>query len=394
MSSLEKSTLKFIKAYDTELFFVIISALGFLIRFLYRNFESGDAKTFLLPWFYQIKDNGGLYALKYQVGNYGVLYQTLIAIMTYLPFNPLSLYKGLSIFFDYLLAIALSIFSCEICNKKTKTFFVAVYVTALLLPTVIFNSALWGQCDSIYSFFIVTALFFLWKRKYFISFVFLGIAFGLKLQTIFVIPFYLYFYIAKKEYSILNFVVIFCVWYATNIPAFIAGRDLLQPLEIYFEQTNTYLNMWLNFPSVWVFTSDNYSLLAGPAILITISVLGVGMFFVIKSNVDLINRDIFLQILAWTLWTSLILLPAMHERYTYMLDLVLIVLAFRNYKFTPFALITSYTSFLLYCYYLFGNNLNLEIIASAYLIAYSAFTACILKNMKREEYHKIKITED
>ena len=52
----------------------------------------------------EISRGGGLASLRHQTGNYNVLYQTAIALMTYLPMNPLTKYKALSILFDYVLA--------------------------------------------------------------------------------------------------------------------------------------------------------------------------------------------------------------------------------------------------------------------------------------------------
>ncbi|MBQ3899468.1 MAG: hypothetical protein II741_06470, partial [Lachnospiraceae bacterium] len=64
----------------------IATLVAVLIRFDSRKFFSGDSSNFLIPWFQQIRNNGGLASLKEQIGDYNLLYQTLIAFMTYLPF--------------------------------------------------------------------------------------------------------------------------------------------------------------------------------------------------------------------------------------------------------------------------------------------------------------------
>ena len=55
-------------------------------------------------------------------------------------------------------------------------------------------------------------------------------------------------------------------------------------------------------------------------------------------------------------WTCMIFLPAMHERYTYVMDLLLLLLAFVNRKFLGFAFIAIATSCLTYYGFLYSNK--------------------------------------
>ena len=58
--------------------------------------------------FETIKNGGGLTALNEQVGDYGLLYQTIIALFTYVDANPVYLYKSFSVIFDFLLALSIA----------------------------------------------------------------------------------------------------------------------------------------------------------------------------------------------------------------------------------------------------------------------------------------------
>lgn len=86
------------------IFVTSLFIIALLLRISGRNFLSGDMQRFLIPWFNEIKENGGLHSLAEQVGDYGLLYQTLISLMTYIDINPLYLYKLLSAIFDVFLA--------------------------------------------------------------------------------------------------------------------------------------------------------------------------------------------------------------------------------------------------------------------------------------------------
>ena len=58
----------------------------------------------------------------------------------------------------------------------------------ILLPTVVMNSSIWGQCDAIYVTFCVGSVYFLIKKRPWLAAAFFGVAFTFKLQAIFFLP--------------------------------------------------------------------------------------------------------------------------------------------------------------------------------------------------------------
>ena len=230
MPDAEKKLLTWIDRHRFMLYVIILSVLGLLARMGGLDFVSNDATEYLLVWFGQIRESGGLAALGSQVGNYNIPYQILISLMTYLPFEPLYMYKALSILFDYLLAGSAAGFCYDLTQKNTERA-VLVYGVVLLLPTVILNSSVWGQCDSIYVTFVICAVWSLMNERYTRSFLLLGAAFAFKLQAVFIFPFFLMYYILEKRFSILNFVWVVVVDYALCIPAFLMGEEPSCPGE-------------------------------------------------------------------------------------------------------------------------------------------------------------------
>ena len=205
MFTLERKIIRIIEEHKDVLFFLIVSLLGAIIRMLGRDFVSKDMLIFLKPWFESIKSQGGLKGLSSQVGDYNILYQTIIALFTYINIESIYLYKILSCIFDFLLAYYSAEFICELLFKPKYGFtFNCAYCLILISPTVIFNSSFWGQCDAIYVLFCILTLRNLYKEKYAKSFIFLGVAFAFKLQTIFIVPFIVCYYFYKKilAYSI------------------------------------------------------------------------------------------------------------------------------------------------------------------------------------------------
>lgn len=349
MFKTERKISEWIAKHVSLLFFAAITLLAFYIRYIGRTVTSPDMKDFLLPWYYGMKEAGGLSALSVQMGDYNVLYQTLIAIMTYLPLNPQTMYKGLACIFDYLLAFAAASFICESLKKERfGTVFNLVYTTVLFLPTVVINSAYWGQCDSMYTFLMLMALWLLYKRKYKTSFFMLGLAFALKLQTIFVLPFIIAYYLVKKSFSILNFAITVLTFWLSGLPAYIAGRDLLTPFRIYHMQTGTYSKMWLNARSFWILFGDDYNAYRGMAIVLALVLCGLGCYVMLlgKKKADTPVR--YISLAAWFVWVCIYFLPAMHERYAYGLDILLIVTAFLDKKYIKFAVLSAVLSFISY----------------------------------------------
>ena len=190
----EKKFVAWVEKYSAFIFIAVISVLGLAARISAFNFHTADSDCFLLPWFEQIKANGGLATLGEQVGNYNIPYQILIGLLTYIDLEPLWLYKAVSCVFDFVLAAAAAMLAQTLCGSRSALLPCSVYTATLFLPGVILNSAVWAQCDSIYSSFVLLSLLFLFKKKNVPAFIFLGFAIAFKLQAVFILPFFILFY--------------------------------------------------------------------------------------------------------------------------------------------------------------------------------------------------------
>lgn len=112
MLVIEKKIINWIEKNFKILFFLVITFLGGFIRYIGRGFISADMNTFLIPWFNVFKESGGLSGLSKQIGNYNLLYQTIIAFISNIDVNCIYLYKIISIVFDYLLALSCAYIVC------------------------------------------------------------------------------------------------------------------------------------------------------------------------------------------------------------------------------------------------------------------------------------------
>lgn len=354
-----------------------ITIVGFLIRVSLRYYQSGDAGADLLPWYYEIKGGGGLSGLDHQVGNYNLLYQFLIALMTYIPIKPLYAYKVLSCVFDYLLAGAVAYLIFDLTEEGRKWKALAGYGMVILSPVVFANSAVWAQCDAIYAFWIVLTLFFLLREKCIGAFVFYGIALSFKLQAIFLLPFLLFIYFKLKRFSILNFAIIPGVMGISALPCIIMGRKLTDVFAIYFGQSDTYQAMSMNYPGFWVLLNDaameeTYETYKAAAMMFTVCILAAWMILWIVRKTEL-NRGNMIYMAFMLVYTCVMFLPAMHERYGFVYEILAIAIIFLNKKTTPLCVALLGISLFTYGYCLHGRTINLTVLSIVNFILYSGY---------------------
>lgn len=352
----------------TNMLFALLLLQAICIRIFGLDYLSGDMEKFLLPWFDNIKHAGGFYALSTQIGDYNILYQTIIACLTYIDVNPIYLIKCVSICFDFILAFYIYL----IC-KKILPFYVVLFI-----PTVVFNSAFWGQCDSMYTTFCVATLYYLKKERYACAFSALGLGFACKLQTIFILPFVCsYCFRRIKQINPIYYLFTLFSWWATGFFAYIFGRNIFAPFTIYVMQIGEWPRMFIDFPSFWAifgqYGLNNYDILRLPAIVIAFSICLAGFIYYTRSG-KFEDELSYYGVAACFVWSVILFLPEMHERYSYLLDILLIICAFKDQKFLLYPAITCFIS--LWCY--LSGPLRWDVPHGVPLRAFTFFVSYIL----------------
>ena len=355
MTKIENKIIEFIKKHLVLFFIIIITLVAGYIRYKGLAFKSGDYINFLNPWFEELKNAGGLKGLATYTGDYNAPYVTLLALLTYIPKSSIVLIKSLSILFDFLLAFSCSRLVREITKGANKFLEVITYAVVIMLPTVILNGAYWAQCDSIYASFVVLSLLYLVKKKYVPSFILLGVAFAFKLQFIFILPLYIVLYFSQKEYSILHFLILPATNIILCLPAIIAGKPFIECMKIYFNQTQTYSDqLVLNFPSFYNLLNGQAFYLNSFATLLTITLCGIMLFYVLYKNIKF-NNEKMLTLGLWFLVVVTYFLPGMHERYLFVGEILSIVLYLVYKKHISLMLTINIAAIMNYSLFLFGT---------------------------------------
>ena len=368
-----------------------------MIRLLFKDKLSDDATEFLLPWYEslsQLKFSG----LSQQTGDYNILYQTFIVLFTYIPIKAIYAIKTFSCVFDFLLAGLASciIYKTESGNRMLKA--LVVYSAVLFSPLVFLNSSYWAQCDAVYTFFCIFSLYLMAKEKYLLSFVVFGVAMTFKLQSIFILPLLLFLYFYTKKFSIVNFFVIPIIMIILSLPGIIAGRSIMDSFSIYASQTTSVQQMAMNYPSFWLLLRNQdfgsyYKNFSRVAICLTIVILAIYMIIWLKKKVRITTKSIICMAFI-VVYTCVFFLPAMHERYGFICDILGLLIVFYNKKTIPMLAFMYVTTLVTYGNFLFHNKTDLYVFAFINLFTYIAYSAVLNYQLFHSSDHYKKCKQE
>ena len=348
------------KKFDdiTLLFIAAGIAATICIRVSLLHFASRDYNVFLSQWLTQMREYKGVEALRAQIGDYNMPYLYFLFIISKFNLSDLVLIKWFSCVFDFVCGF----FVMKCVEVKFQNVFVkiAAFFIALILPTVLMNSAYWGQCDSVLAAGIIASFYFILKGNGRLAAIMFALAFSFKLQAIFVLPAFVVAVILDKI-KIKDLIYFPLTFVATLLPAILAGRSIAATLGIYFMQTTQYPELTLNAPSVYQLVSSKASFESFNFLGIMLSgfaaLLLVFLCFAFKDKIG--QKQLVLVFFLSSLLLPF-LLPRMHERYFFIADLLGVIFLFYNHKKWYLPFITVFASYNACANYLSGGNLLIE----------------------------------
>jgi Gpi18-like mannosyltransferase len=355
--NIKKRWIPFVRqiSYIDVLIVIIGTLLALFLRYSLRTFESQDFQYCYRDWYMTIKDQG-FAALGIGFSDY----------------TPLSLYLlyGVSILLPKVAtvtAVKLPAIACDfICawyvfrivrlKYKRGPVPIFAYLAILFAPTVILNSAAWNQIESIYTAALVAFVYYLLKKQNWLACIAFGIAFSVKLQAIYLAPL-LFVLVLKKEVSWKHLLTIPVVYLVSIIPAWIAGRPLIELLTIYVGQVNEYVGLVNNAPNMYTWLPrDMNELLYPGGVIFAVSICLIYVAVVLKSRVRL-SKHLIIQLAFLSVLLVPYFLPKTHDRYFYPSDILSIMYGFffPIYFYIPLA--ANLISFFIYQPFLFGTDI-------------------------------------
>lgn len=307
----------------------VLAALAARLPLL--SHESLDFATALTDWHDFIAANGYFAALQYDFSDYSPAYLYLLTAAVYLlsAFPKVIAVKAASIPFDFLLAFF--VYQCVALRyPDAKEIPALAAIAALFTPTVLLNSALWGQVDAAYTAFLVACLYGLLAGRRTAAFVAFGLAFAFKAPAVFLAPLLLGL-LRKRAASAGDFARSALVYALTLVPAVLLGRPLGELLSTYFSQVGSYGRLTMDAANLYQWFPDGpgtswYPLWPVGAALAVALVWGISSL-VARSREE-ITPDRIALLAAFSVLVVPFFLPKMLDRYFFPAEVFAVVLAF------------------------------------------------------------------
>lgn len=399
-----------IEKYLFEVSLVLLLVVSVVIRIsLAPNTAiSPDYDDYFGLWVNYYKETGFFKGLGSVIGDYYAPLNYMYAFCSLFPFEP---WVMLSII-PCVLEIVSAFFVGKILflltgEKKVSTM---AGVATLFLPFVVMNGALWKQVDAIYSCVIMVAVYYLLKRNYRISIIWYAVALATKFQAIIFLPVYVILYftegfstegddkksVAGRGFDFLEFLWIPFVYFVLGIPEVLLKNGLRHTYLVYFEQASEMdtegYGLTAFFPNLYNWGFDNYDKMLTVTCILTLFAVLVVLALVFYRHRAAIDRNMAAYMCIFVMWTCLMIMPGMHERYDYPMLLLL----------TPFAilvrkklvwpmLLANLTSLMTYGIVVFHAEIfPMYVVSLIYCIAY-LLTAIDLFRLLREGDSEVEV---
>lgn len=342
--------------FEEAIVFGVGLVLALWLRFALWPYETADYWDFFGPWYDHIQTNGGFSALADIEANYTLPYLYLLTIAaTWLSGLPkLLAIKLIGISFDFV--AALLVYKIVRLRHSQGMLPLLAMLLFLFSPTVVLNSAVWGQVDIIYATGLLACLYYLLRQRPALAVVAFGLALSLKLQAIFLLPLLLILLWRRQLLRWVHFLLVPLVYLLMMVPAWLAGRPFVALISVYLEQANTYQDLTRNAPNLYQWLPNSqYDLFYPAGLIFTLAVVGLFVLIVHKSGVMLTNGRLLQIGLLSTLLLPYVL-PKMHERYFFAADLLALILVFYYPRLMPVPLLVIGASLFSYFPYLFQRS--------------------------------------
>lgn len=309
--------------YLVIIFFGIMTRIFFLQKYGYDT----DVNCFM-SWSKNLYKHGlqNFYSLKifkdYPPGYMYILY-VLGALKDFLNLSReefLCLIKIPAVIADIISAILIYKFSCKKLGYKWSLLLSLSYA---INPAIIFDSTVWGQVDSIYTLFLLAAIYFVTEKKYLYGFITYTLAILVKPQAFIFAPIFLYalyeiFVENKSFYLPLQYVLCSALIFIALLVPFTQNFNFIPIINQYIKTFSEYKYFVVNAFNSYMYLNLNWFALNGIAVQIAEVILLIcitlfAFWFLVKSQ----SRSKYFFTAAILNVLVFVFTFKMHERYLY-----------------------------------------------------------------------------
>jgi len=323
-------------------------ALAIAIRYSLLRFQSVDYLVYTWHWYTYIKSHG-FSAFGQNFSNYNppYLYLLYVLIRLFPDLPSLTVTKLPSMAADFVCAgLAYKIVSIKYPKSPIPLF--AIF-SILFAPTIVLNSAFWGQADALYTLALIACIYCLLIKKPAIAMFFFGVSVSFKAQAIFLAPI-LFALLLRKDIPWKNILIIPLVLILSLVPAWVAGRPVTELLSIYPSQAGQYQQLSMHAPTLLSFipNSGRYYPFFYPAGLILAIAIGILFSTLIYKSQAKLTPPLLIELSLISVMVMPFVLPKMLDRYFYPADVLSILFAFYFPEFFYIPIIMNTISFFAY----------------------------------------------
>lgn len=323
-----------------------------VLRVVLLDFESDDYRAFLSPWYHYFIEHGRLAAFKDDFSRYPLLYLYIVSLSTLLPLPKLYAIKLFSILCDYV--AAWFVFKVVRYKFPHGPLPWCAAFGLLFLPTVWINSAVWGQCDVMFTAGLLATFFYVIIQRPLAAMVAFGLACALKPQSIYFVPFLAGWFL-RERLSWKYLAIPLLVYAACGVPAILAGKQVWEVLFRWTQHKNIpRLTLGATNWYQWI-SNDYYDVFFLSGIVLAM----VATVFLVLAMQEHTSMERGTWLTTTALMSVLMVpyfLPGMHERYFYAADLFSLIYAFFVPRGWIVAVLVQGCSFLTYLPYLFNRE--------------------------------------
>ena len=301
-----------------------LCALAMLARVSFIERSSGDYDIYLADWIAKLAAGSFAEGMKANIGEYNVLYQYILFVITRLGVPALYAVKTATFIGDAFLAGACAKLAGE---KHGLTAFGA----ALLLPTLVLNGGMFAQCDSLYAACALWGLALALDQKPAGSAACFALSLSFKLQSAFILPMVAVLW-AGRKLRVREALIFVLTLLAVMLPALAGGKSLGDIVSIYTAQTGLYTGLNYNaagFFGLMETTGLDVYAYGNFAMTLAFGVCALLVIHGVRRAQTMTDGD-YVRLALLMVLMIVFLLPRMHERYFYMAVPLSAVLACRR----------------------------------------------------------------
>jgi len=352
-------------------------AAAMLARVSFIDHVSSDYDIYLSDWLAQFDSLSFSEGMRRDIGEYNVVYQYILFLITRLPVPALYAVKAATFVGDAFLAGAAARLAGD--GKRQST---AALCMVLLLPTCVIDGGMFAQCDSLYAACALWGLAHALGGKPARSAACFALSLAFKLQAVFLLPVVAVLW-SGKRLRLADALVFVLTLIACALPAIAGGKSPIQILSIYAGQTGLYTGLTYNAPTLFGLMNtsglDPYAYGNFGMALALGAVMALLAVYIPRAErmdgAQTLHASLMLVL------AVVFLLPRMHERYFFMADVLAVTLAAKDRRAAlPAGLIVLAS---LSRYWDLGVPLAG---ASALMLAAIVWLACISKGTCEKEH--------